>query len=476
MEPTSYGTEGVPAILSARSNQAFDFDGSSWVALPQADVGLYSRAQSTGVTLSMWVRAAAQDENYFFSEGNSSTNTPIYGVQTGDTGAATGDQIRFAHRPSDGAPLTLVASDGSYFSGTPAYRHIAFTDNAGDVTVYVDGVADTANFDYVPEPTATNRTAIGALDRLSACCEFTGQIDEVAVYNQVLTPTQVNALATGADPATLVAGPSAPLPSETVAYESFGYASGGNLAGNGPGNVGFNGTWGDTSLPADTDWDVTAGSLSYPSGVSLAPAGNAAQLDGTAGDGGDISQRLSTTIDFDTNGTHYFSFLLNKTDNATSSDFFWAMLRDDSQTGLDMKAAIGSASGDVPILGLNQTTNNLLGSDDLLAGDILFVGRIDTAATGDDDLFLSTFGATDSVPLIEPAWDIQFSDTVTGIADTLNLSGGANTIVTFDEFRLGTTFASVTQAAVPEPSSFSVYSVTFALFWLGVAVRRFRMR
>jgi len=481
----------------AAGGQSAGFDGTSQ-HLTADTLGNVGSSLGTAVTFEFWIKTTDTSHDRIFGVFNDGNNTSVTMMANSNEQfvPTVGNTQLFVRRQGggdlegnfdtsvkniyDGAwhhvvwRLDDLTNKGVGTTGSPADTSAfqVLVDNTPVPVTYGDTFSSTPAFVDFNNPfriASAGRGAPFSNDYLNA------KFDEFAVYTSLLSDGDV---AEHFNLASVAPPPPPPLPGDIVARESFNYASGGDLSGNGPGDVGFSGTWGaatpSPALPNDADWDVTSGSLSYPNGVTKSPSGNSASLDGRVGDGGDISQRLSTSIDFDADGTHYVSFLLNKTNGGSSSDYFWAMLRDDAQTGLATKAAWGSASSDVPIIGLNQTTNNTLGSDDLLAGDIFFVGRIDTAASGDDTIYLSTFASSEIVPLIEPAWEFSFSDPVTGLADTLNLSGGPNTIVTFDEFVLGTTYASVTQLVVPEPGTLAVWAGLVLLGVLGVRVRRRR--
>ncbi|MAF36007.1 hypothetical protein CL622_02715 [archaeon] len=78
------------------------------------------------------------------------------------------------------------------------WHHYAATFNAGDVKLYIDGVeVDQSTFNQVViNPSVTN-TLIGEDSDTSTTEPFHGMIDELAVYNRVLTPDEILAHAKG---------------------------------------------------------------------------------------------------------------------------------------------------------------------------------------------------------------------------------------------------------------------------------------
>ena len=81
------------------------------------------------------------------------------------------------------------------------HHHLALTDFGGTVSLYIDGSFD-SSLSYTPDGTGTtlDRTALGKLVRLNNFGNYTGLMDEVAIYDRVLTPGEIGQLAAGLDP------------------------------------------------------------------------------------------------------------------------------------------------------------------------------------------------------------------------------------------------------------------------------------
>ena len=93
-------------------------------------------------------------------------------------------------------------SPGTAFDGN--WHHIAFLGGTdGMLDLYIDGTFDTT-FDYTNVPAFTpNTTSIGGVLRDSDCCNFLGRIDDVAMWDNDLSPAEIGLLSTGTSPASI---------------------------------------------------------------------------------------------------------------------------------------------------------------------------------------------------------------------------------------------------------------------------------
>ena len=94
-----------------------------------------------------------------------------------------------------GTALINGTSNAVVFDGT--WHHIALRGANGSVALYVDGVLDTANFNFTPSGTfAPTITTIGANKRTSVGTYFTGSLAYVSVIPAALTASDVKTLYT----------------------------------------------------------------------------------------------------------------------------------------------------------------------------------------------------------------------------------------------------------------------------------------
>ena len=147
-------------------------------------------------SVSMWVLGVgtAQADDRVFSEGMTTNNNPLFNVGTKNDGADGTVDFFFRNGGSTGHLFsTAEPFDGSW-------HHLAWVGDGGVVSLYVDGEFDTT-FDYASldnDGFAPDTTTIGGILRGADCCNFTGNIDDVAIWDNALSADQIRALASGA--------------------------------------------------------------------------------------------------------------------------------------------------------------------------------------------------------------------------------------------------------------------------------------
>jgi hypothetical protein len=255
-----------------------------------------------------------------------------------------------------------------------------------------------------------------------------------------------------------------------LAHEAFNYGANTELLGQtggtgfasgwqaGPGNIG-GAVGGTAGLSADNL------SLTYPAGTLLSATG--ARFVAQPGvDDNDFVRLLSTTINMAADGVYYFSFLGNKSDLSTSSDYFIAGVHsnapvDQFTSQFEARAAeIGWGSGDNILMATNPggayASSTLSGKQ--INKDMLLVLKIVSRAVGNDEVRGYIFSATagDPFPDIvsnEPAdndWLLSRTMDSTETLDRIRIMSGNNNGAQLDEIRLGTTWADV---VAPNPAA-----------------------
>ena len=92
----------------------------------------------------------------------------------------------------NGAATGHQYSNGEAFDGT--WHHVAWVDNDGILDLYIDGVFD-KQFDHsVIGAFTPDTTTIGGILRGSDCCNFTGNIDDLAIWDEALSEDDIAAL------------------------------------------------------------------------------------------------------------------------------------------------------------------------------------------------------------------------------------------------------------------------------------------
>ena len=187
----------VPAALGGGYSAAFDGVAGTYVNVTQ-NAGL-PISTSPAFTISMWVKGDGTVDNNddrIFSEGMTTNNNPLFNLGTKNDGA--NGQFDFFFR--NGGSTGHLFSTAEPFDGT--WHHLAWVDQDHVGTLYVDGVADSM-FDYaglVNDGFAPDTTTIGGILRATDCCNFTGNIDDVAIWSGALGEGAIAALAAGASP------------------------------------------------------------------------------------------------------------------------------------------------------------------------------------------------------------------------------------------------------------------------------------
>jgi hypothetical protein len=164
-------------------------------------LGGFPAYNNTNHSLSFWVKGdgAAQFDVRVYAESSTNLNAANQLFTFGTVASPGGTGMRVFIRNDAGATLLAQNSVRPVFDG--AWHHVVWTDSNGTARVYIDGLQDPANFRYTRGPLSLNTTTIGGILRAAAGNFFTGDIDEVAVWNRTLSFTEVNQIFAGRVPA-----------------------------------------------------------------------------------------------------------------------------------------------------------------------------------------------------------------------------------------------------------------------------------
>jgi hypothetical protein len=176
--------------VAGKVGGALAFDGVDDMVVVKQNSGLpiYNNGTDNAFSVAMWVKGGPQNDMRVFSEGSTSSNNPLYNLGTQNAGA-TG-QFDVYIRPT-GMGHTLSMAEP--FDDT--WHHIAWVDENGAARLYVDGHLDAGDFSYTRATMDLNTTSIGGILRAAPSHFFTGQIDELRIYNRVLSQAEVAGLA-----------------------------------------------------------------------------------------------------------------------------------------------------------------------------------------------------------------------------------------------------------------------------------------
>ncbi len=178
--------------IDGKVGGALDFDGvDDFVQVSQGS-GLPIYNSPDGYSVAMWVKGLPQNDMRVFSEGSADNNSPLLNIGTKNDGA-TGQLDMYIRDDSGGAQVSHRWSVAEPFNGQ--WNHIAWVEEDGVATVYVNGIADNTDFSYTRSTLTLNTTTIGGILRADPSHHFTGSIDEVYVLDRALDAAEVAAMA-----------------------------------------------------------------------------------------------------------------------------------------------------------------------------------------------------------------------------------------------------------------------------------------
>ena len=243
--------------------------------------------------------------------------------------------------------------------------------------------------------------------------------------------------------------------------EAFNYTSGTGLPGStNPGNTT---AW---SSGNSTRFAIGSGNLTYAGLADLSPSGNDLVL------GNGSASSTINTFASQTSGQVFYSFLFNPTAADSANNYFTAMNPDSTAPGGSGDAinAYYYTDGKIYLRAAAQSATAGTGTALTLGQTYLIVEMVDlTAKTASlwVDPDSSTFGG--SAPTATASLSSITATSVQNVGfKSQSAAGGPYTI---DTLRVGTTWADVTPAAIPEPSTIALAAAGIGLM-LGVIRRR----
>jgi hypothetical protein len=182
-----------PAVMGGGQSVVFDGQPGTYGAINSSPKeGLAITAQPFH-SVSMWVKADGlqNQDKRIFSEARADSNDPLFNVGTANN--ANNGTVDIYIR--NGGSLNHPRSIGEAFDGT--WHHVAWTAQGKVMDLYIDGVFD-SQFDYnAINDFIPTTTTIGGILRGSDCCNYFGNIDEVAIWDSILSADDIASLAEG---------------------------------------------------------------------------------------------------------------------------------------------------------------------------------------------------------------------------------------------------------------------------------------
>jgi len=311
-----------------------------------------STLQPSVVTLSAWYKATSVASQ----GGEVVSGSNRYGLRV-----YSSTQIKVTKQTGSGTWVELTATVSNPLNG--AWHHIAGTISASGMIAYFDGAQVASNSDTsaifygTSVNTAVNSGAVGYLNigrnQDTANYEFTGNIDDVRIYNRVLSATDIAALAAGTVPtsslstftlsgspsvaADLVIASSLAVGNNTISVGgdfrtlgggfTVGSTGGFNFNGSGTGNYIYSGgsTLNDLSISGTGSWTISDqtqfnmnGDLNISAGTLTSTPGQLFILGAFNKTGGTFTHNSGTVMlaspgsqNFATNGTTFNNLIIN---------------------------------------------------------------------------------------------------------------------------------------------------------------------
>ena len=165
-------TSNWVADTDAGGVRAIACDGSNdYVAIPTV-------FNASVKSFSFWVKGAAQNDNRVLAGGNSGSGNTVYGL-----GSSNGDTSKLRAFVRSDAGTSLINAESTITVFDNDWHHVVWIDNAGTVSLYVDGVLDGTSFSYTPATLTTNVGAIAVLLRTSLAFHFVGLFDDIRAFH-----------------------------------------------------------------------------------------------------------------------------------------------------------------------------------------------------------------------------------------------------------------------------------------------------
>ena len=169
---------GEPLYIDGVFGKALQFDGSNdYVSI--ADSSVFN---TNVLTISAWVKFSNDSQSFIFEKGNVNTQYSLF---------SHGTDIVFRTKPVGEAYDTLSTTKANAGITNDQWHFIIGTYDGAVKKLYVDGVLKLSR-DWVKIIEVNNNgCSIGRFGGTTAGYYFTGSIDEVRIYNEALSLSQI---------------------------------------------------------------------------------------------------------------------------------------------------------------------------------------------------------------------------------------------------------------------------------------------
>lgn len=180
------------AVVPGKIGQGLNFNGVNDYVKLNTTSGLPVYSTTTPYSVSGWVKGTGILNTVIYGEGDTSGNTPFFLIQQSNT-TLTKIQVRI----NTSANSVVLSQESTAIVFNDKWHHFAWVDNLGTAKLYIDGVQDTANFNYTPARTAVGLSTIGATRNgsfFNGTKFLKGSIDDLRIYSRALSPSEVKQL------------------------------------------------------------------------------------------------------------------------------------------------------------------------------------------------------------------------------------------------------------------------------------------
>jgi uncharacterized repeat protein (TIGR02543 family) len=225
---TAAGQHGSPAGVTfapGKVGQAFSFDGVDDSVSFGNTVGNFD---TNDFTVEFWMRTTATDHESVIEKWPVCTHSSMWSIRIGSIAPWSGPGRLEAAISSDtgGSDLNAISAGRAINDGL--FHHVALVRQGTNLVFYIDGVLDVETNVMSGSVSRINNTADLVMGR-SVCVgvdgttPFTGQMDEVSIYNRALSDSEIQAIY-NAGGAGKCAPP--PPPSSALAHWKFDETTG----------------------------------------------------------------------------------------------------------------------------------------------------------------------------------------------------------------------------------------------------------
>jgi hypothetical protein len=180
------------AMLSAdrfgNVNKAYNFINGDYIALPSA-----SELKSIAMTVSLWIKidsiaSSNVGANYIYSVVNSTTNAYFASFVM----CAYASDGKYLNVSQNGPSQSVLGFSAN--SNSSSWQHYVMSIDNDSIKMYIDNQKQWSYFKGFATTYSADSVYIGASGNTTYTGFLNGSVDDIRVYDRVLTPTEVTAL------------------------------------------------------------------------------------------------------------------------------------------------------------------------------------------------------------------------------------------------------------------------------------------